>query len=119
MLSLVKIITIGTYIIATFLSNFSSPATVDIIQLLFQYNSRLILQLPKGTSNDHQKLLKCFSGTTSFSSVSFSFAPSSPAVFIITADLNLNDIELIAVKLSGFLSLVSSLFVSFKLAQTS
>ena len=49
-----------------FILNSVIPATSDILQFLVQFNSRWILEFIKVVSNDLQKLLKYFSGTTIF-----------------------------------------------------
>ena len=49
-----------------FILNSVIPATSDILQFLVQFNSRWILEFIKLASDDLQKLLECFSGTTIF-----------------------------------------------------
>ena len=60
-----------------------SSATLDNIQFLSHVNESSTLQLINGISNDLQKLLKYFSGTTIF----------TPFLFVIKFDLYLNDDE--------------------------
>ena len=56
---------------------------LDNIQFSYQFIESSILQLINGISNDLQKLLKYFSGTTIF----------TPFLFVIKFDLYLNDDE--------------------------
>ena len=80
-------------------------ATVGITQSLLQFNSRWILQLINGISNDLQKLLKYFSGTAVFT---FLNTPLSSAVSgLKKLDSYLKDVELSVVTLSGFPSFVT------------
>ena len=50
----------------------------DIAQFLVQFNYRSILQLIKDISNDHQKLVRYFSGTANFT---FFNTPSAAGFF--------------------------------------
>ena len=69
------------------------------MQFGFHVNESLILQLINGISNDLQKFLKYFSGTTIF----------TPFLLVIKLDLNLDDDESFRIWLS---STVKSTFTS-------
>ena len=56
----------GTYNFLFVILNVLLPILSDITQFLVQFTSRYILQLIKGMSNNHQKLIKYFSGTAIF-----------------------------------------------------
>ena len=79
--------------------NFVS-AIVDITQSLVQFNSRWILQLINGISDDLQKLLKYFSGTAIFTSLNT--PPSASSSVLKKCDLYLKDDEPAVVTLGGY-----------------
>ena len=60
MLSSVDNVTIGTCNVASVILNFEEFPALDQVQSSIQFNSRQILQLINGISNDLQKLLKYF-----------------------------------------------------------
>ena len=76
-------------------------AIADITQSLVQFNSRWILQLINGISNDLQKLLKYFSGTAIFTSLN-TLLPSTAVDSPMRLDLCLGDLESSVVTLAGF-----------------
>ena len=59
--------------------NVVTPKTLDITQFLVQFNSRWILQLINGISEDLQKLLKYLSRTATFTAL---VLPSPPVTVI-------------------------------------
>ena len=80
-------------------------AIVDITQSLLQFNSRWILQLINGISNDLQKLLKYFCGTAIFTFLNTHLSAAISGLKKL--DLYLKDVELSAETLSGVPALVS------------
>ena len=56
----------GTYNVVSLILNVVSPAIFDVTQNLVQLNSRWVLRLINGISNDLQKLLKHFRETAIF-----------------------------------------------------
>ena len=89
-----------------FILNTVTPAILDIIQLLLQFNAICILKLINGNSNDLEKLHTYLKGTTAFTSLNFLLAPSavdSPK----RLDLYLKDVEL-SVVTSGFVTTFNS-----------
>ena len=79
-----------------------------MLKTQFSYNlsESSTLQLINGISNDLQKLLKYFNGTTIFTPSFFLFAPSA-SVLPIRFDLYLKDEELLFAKL--MFAIISSL----------
>ena len=72
--------------------NFVEFAAFDKMQSSIQFNSRGTLQLTNGISNDLQKLLKYFNGTTIFTFFTELFVLSRASeVFLARAALYLND----------------------------
>ena len=88
----------GMYNVVFVILNSVFPAISDITQFLVQFNSRGMLQLIKGTSNDLQKLLIYFSGTTIYAFINTPSSAGLPKIL----DLYLNDVELIVETLSEF-----------------
>ena len=85
-LSLVDIVTTGTYNFVSVISNFPSPIELVITQSLDHVKMRLISQLINGISSVLQKLLNYFTGT--FISTSFVFPLLGVFPVIFTLDLN-------------------------------
>ena len=82
----------GTCNIAPVILNFAEPPVLDKIQSSIQLTSRWILQLINAISNDLQKLLKYFNGTTIFASFTELFVLLTAFfVFPTRAALYLND----------------------------
>ena len=88
------------------------PTTLDITQLLLQFNWRWILELINGISRDLKKSFRYFSGTGLFT---FSNVPS--ADFFMKFDLYSKDVELVELIATGILPLIiicSSLLKCYK-----
>ena len=65
-LSAVNKVTMGTCNLASAISNFPELPALGKIQSSIQFSSKWTLQFINGISNDIQKLLKYFNGTTIF-----------------------------------------------------
>ena len=65
-MSIAEKVTIGTCNLASVILKFTESPGLEKTQSLIQFNSRLILLLTDGISNDLQTLLKYFHGTTIF-----------------------------------------------------
>ena len=79
---------------ASVILNFAEVSSLDKMQPSIEFNSRWVLQLINGISNDLQELLKYFNGTTTFILFTKLFSPAASAVFPTRAALYLNDLEL-------------------------
>ena len=119
-LSLVdKVVTIVTCNLATIIVNFAESPAFDKMQPSIQFNSRWILQLINCISNDLQKLLRYFNGTTTFVFFTELFVLLTlSAVYPARAALYLNDLELSILKLA-LLAGPSSLLNCHKLPHVS
>ena len=91
----------GTHNFVFVILNVVLPPLLDITYFLVQFNSRWILKLIKGISNDCQKLLRYFNGTAPFTFFNTPL-PLTGAGYPKTLDLYLNDGELFVVTLSEF-----------------
>ena len=90
MLSSVDNVTIGTCNLASVILNFEEFPALDQVQSSIQFNSRQILQLINGISNDLQKLLKYFYFNIFFLSFKL-VTPAASSVSPTRAGLYLND----------------------------
>ena len=97
-LSSVDKVTMGTNNFVFVILNVVLSLLSGFTQFLVYFNSRWILKLIKGISNDRQKLLGYFSGTDSFKSFNTPSAAGFPKIL----DLYLNDDELLVATTSGF-----------------
>ena len=73
--------------------NVETPTTLHITQYFVQLNSRWVLQLINGISNDPQRLPKYFSGTATLLYTPFLYTPLSAAPKVLKKlDLYLKDV---------------------------
>ena len=118
-LSSVDKVTIRACNLASGILNFAESPALDKIQPSIQFNSRWILQLINGISNDLHKLLKYYNGTTVFVFFTELFVLLTAfAVFPTRAALYLNNLELSILK-SALLAGTSSLLNCHKLPDVS
>ena len=118
-LSLLDKVTIGAYNFVFVILNVETPTTLDITQYFIQLNSRLVLQLINGISNDPQKSPKYFSGTAIFIFLNTPL-PAAPKV-LKKLDLYLKGVQLVVLTLTvtPLLILCSSLLNCYKLPEVS
>ena len=113
-------VAIGTCNLVFVISNFAEFLALDKMQSSVQLSSRWTLQFISGISNDLQKLLKYFNGTTVFVFFTklFVLSLSTSAVLPTRAALYLNYWELLIVK-SALSTETSSLLNYHKLPNVS
>ena len=90
-LSSVDIVTTGTESFALVIVKVEFPTKLDRTQFGFHVNESSTLQLINGISNDLQKLLKYFSGTTIL----------TPFLFVIKLDLYLSGDKIFGIRLAS------------------